>query len=133
MPAAPLLFLSASLAMLAPVSMAQAQDAGAERAFIRIGGKPAGNGPCVQVEVAGHLAGHLDCATERLAEAVRLARRDAETSRQLSVAQAGSPDVEVGVASRAGTRLRLRENFGVSIRPPAVSPPIATNPMGRRP
>lgn len=89
--------------------------------------------PCVQVDIAGHRAGHLDCATQRLEEAARIARRDADAARDLSVAQAGSPDVQVGVASRAGTRLRLRENFGVSIRPPAVSPPVVTNPMGRRP
>ncbi|ETI64128.1 hypothetical protein C100_09000 [Sphingobium sp. C100] len=87
----------------------------------------------MQVDIAGHRAGHLDCATQRLEEAARIARRDADAARDLSVAQAGSPDVQVGVASRAGTRLRLRENFGVSIRPPAVSPPVVTNPMGRRP
>jgi hypothetical protein len=99
----------------------------------RIGGKPAHNAPCVQVDIAGYRAGHLDCATQRLEEAARIARRDADAARDVSVAQAGSPDVQVGVASRAGTRLRLRENFGVSIRPPVVTTSMPTNTMGRRP
>jgi len=88
--------------------------------------------PCVVVDIAGHRAGHLDCATQVLGEAARIARRDAEAARDVSVAQAGSPDVRVGVASRAGTRLRLRENFGVSIRPPAAPTPVFTNPTGPR-
>lgn len=97
---------------------------------VRIGGRHAG--PCVMVDIAGHRAGHLDCATQALEEAARIARRDAEAARDISVAQAGSPDVQVGVASRSATRLRLRENFGVSVRPP-VHAPVHTNPMGRRP
>ncbi|MBN9505342.1 MAG: hypothetical protein J0I69_04880 [Altererythrobacter sp.] len=122
------------LAMLGlPGSAARAQDAPPAPAQTRIGGAKADAVPCVQVEIAGHRAGHLECATQALNEAARIARRDAEAARDLTVAQAGSPDLEVGVASRSGTRLRLRENFGVSIRPPAVSPPVATNPMGRRP
>ncbi len=88
--------------------------------------------PCVVVDIAGHRAGHLDCAAQALEEAARIARRDAAAARDISVAQAGSPDVQVGVASRAGTRLRLRENFGVSIRPPAVPAPVFTNPAGPR-
>jgi hypothetical protein len=95
-----------------------------------IGGPPPG--PCVQVDIAGHRAGHLECASQELEEAARLARREADAARNISVPEAGSPDVQVGVASRAGTRLRLRENFGVSIRPPAAPPPVFTNPTGPR-
>lgn len=102
-------------------------------ASVRIGGKPPATGPCVVVDIQGHRAGHLDCATQALQDAADVARRDADAARDVSVAGAGSPDVEVGVASRAGTRLRLRENFGKSVRPPAVPTPVYTNPMGRTP
>jgi hypothetical protein len=95
-----------------------------------IGGS--GPAPCVQVDIAGHRAGHLDCATQALEDSARAAHREAEATRNISVAGAGSPDVEVGVASRAGTRLRLRQNFGVAIRPPAAPPPVFNNPMGPR-
>lgn len=95
-----------------------------------IGGS--GPAPCVQVDIAGHRAGHLDCATQALGDAAETAQRQAQAARDVSVAGAGSPDVEVGVASRAGTRLRLRENFGVSIRPPQTPPPVFNNPTGPR-
>lgn len=97
---------------------------------VRIGGSPPQ--PCIEVDIAGHRAGHLDCASQALEEAARIARRQAETARDVSVAHAGSPDVQVGVAIRAGTRLRLRENFGISVRPPAVAPPAYPAPMGPR-
>jgi hypothetical protein len=102
-----------------------------EAASRMIGGPPPG--PCVEVDIAGHRAGHLDCATRALTEAARDARREAVAARDVSVAGAGSPDVQVGVASRAGARLRLRENFGISIRPPAAPPPVYSNPLGRKP
>lgn len=114
---------------------AQAQESAtptASVAPVRVGGNAAAGTPCVQVDIGGHRAGHLECATQALEEAARIARRDAEAARDISVAQAGSPDVQVGVASRSATRLRLRENFGVSVRPPAHTP-VYTNPMGRRP
>lgn len=132
-----------TLALLVASTGAAAQDRAAEPDIVldavevvaaaepvRIGGREPG--PCVVVDIAGHRAGHLDCATQVLEEAARIARRDAEAARDISVAQAGSPDVQVGVASRSATRLRLRENFGVSVRPPAHTP-VTTNPMGRRP
>jgi len=96
----------------------------------RIGGPP--SGPCVVVDIAGRRAGHLECASGALEEAARIARRKAEAAREISIPEAGSPDVQVGVASRSATRLRLRENFGVSIRPPAVAPPVFTPPTGPR-
>jgi hypothetical protein len=96
----------------------------------RIGIAPAP--PCVIVDVAGHRAGHLDCAAQTLTRAARRARRDAEAARAVTVAQAGSPDVQVGVASRSGTRLRLRERFGVSVRPPAAPARVPSSPLGRR-
>lgn len=95
-----------------------------------IGGE--GPPPCVQVDIAGHRAGHLDCATAALERAAETARRDTDAAHRIPVAGAGSPDVEVGVASRAGTRLRLRENFGASIRPPMAAPPVVTHPGGAR-
>lgn len=97
---------------------------------VRIGGSPPA--PCVEVDIAGHRAGYLDCATRALTEAAQDARRQAETAHDVSVARAGSPDVQVGVASRAGTRLRLRENFGVSVRPPAIPVPVSIPPTGPR-
>lgn len=96
-----------------------------------IGGS--GPGPCVQVDIAGHRAGHLECASQELEAAARVARREADAVRNISVPEAGSPDVQVGVASRAGARLRLRENFGKSVRPPAVPPPVFTTPGARQP
>ncbi|MCG2842566.1 hypothetical protein L6Q21_16445 [Sandaracinobacter sp. RS1-74] len=122
--------------VLPALNLGAAAEPALEPAPVRIGGKPADSAhstPCVVVDIAGERAGHLDCATQALTEAARIAQREAQASRDVSVAQAGSPDLEVGVASRSGTRLRLRENFGVSIRPPAVSAPVSTNPMGRRP
>jgi hypothetical protein len=115
------------------VAHAQAGPRPSASAFSRatIGDPPPA--PCVQVDIAGHRAGHLDCATQALTQAGKDARRQAEAARGIPVAQAGSPDVVVGVASRAGTRLRLRENFGVSVRPPTVPTPVQPNPMGRRP
>jgi len=91
-----------------------------------------GPGPCVQVDIAGHRAGHLECASQRLEQAARVARKEAQAGRDIVIPQAGSSDVQVGVASRSATRLRLRENFGVSIRPPAVGAPVFTPPTGPR-
>jgi hypothetical protein len=88
--------------------------------------------PCVVVDIAGHRAGHLDCATQRLTEAARDAQRQAETARDVQVSGAGSPDVEVGVASRSGTRLRLGPAFGTSVRRPVAPPSVNPNAFGRR-
>ena len=99
----------------------------------RIGSERQNNEPCVVVDIAGHRAGYLDCASAALSEAARIARLEAQALRDISVVQAGSPDVQVGVASRSATRLRLRENFGVSVRPPAMPAPVYTSSKGRLP
>lgn len=96
-----------------------------------IGGAPPE--PCVVVDIAGHRAGHLDCATQALTEAARDARRQADAARDIEVSGAGSPDVQVGVASRAGTRLRLGPAFGTGVTRPAAPPPVNPNAFGRRP
>lgn len=113
-----------------PPAVVRAEPEPASPAPRTIGGTQAA--PCVQVDVAGNRAGHLECASRVLEDAARVARREAEAARNVTVPQAGSPDVQVGVASRAGTRLRLRENFGVSIRPPAVAPPAYPTPVRPR-
>lgn len=88
---------------------------------------------CIEVDIAGHRAGHLDCATQAIEKAVRDTHRRLRAEGNLSVAKSGSPDPRTGVASRAGTRLRLRENFGTSVRPPAVPMPAYANAPGRNP
>jgi hypothetical protein len=124
---------------LAPAgsTAARAQDAPAAR-----GREPAASDrtigaaappPCVVVDIAGHRAGHLDCATQRLTEAAREAQRQAGAARDVQVSGAGSPDVQVGVASQSGTRLRLGPAFGSSVRRPAAPPPVNPNAFGRRP
>lgn len=121
--------LLATLALSAATTGAWAQTA--PNAAPRIGGTPPA--PCVAVDIAGHRAGQLDCATQALDAAARRARRDAVAAHAHAVTQAGAPAVQVGVASRSAARLRLRENFGVLVRPPSMPAPVHTNPMGRRP
>lgn len=98
----------------------------------RIGGTPP-KGPCVQVDIAGHRAGHLDCASQALQEAGRVAQRQARAAIDISIAGAGSPDTEVGVASLPGSRLRMGRNLGRSVYPdrPNRTPP--PNRPGSRP
>jgi hypothetical protein len=87
---------------------------------------------CVVVEVGGTRSGDLECAAQRVEQAARIARAQADAIRNLSVVRPGSSDVRVGVSSLSGTRLRMGGNLGVSVRParPAALP---VNPMGRQP
>lgn len=87
---------------------------------------------CVVVEVGGTRSGDLECAAQRVEQAARIARAQADAIRNLSVVRAGSSDVRVGISSLSGTRLRMGGNLGVSVRParPAAVP---VNPMGRQP
>jgi len=87
--------------------------------------------PCVAVDIGGQRAGHLDCAVQQLEEAARIARIKAGAGQGVSVPQAGSPDVHVGVSSLSGTRLRMGGNLGTSVHParPTVMP---VNPLGPR-
>lgn len=95
----------------------------------RIGGK-APQGPCVIVDIAGERAGHLDCATQRLTEAARIAQDQARAGIDAPVPQAGSPDVQLGVANQTATRLRMGNALGRSVHPerPASRPPRGARP-----
>lgn len=73
---------------------------------------PATGGPCVQVDVGGYRAGHLDCAVQRLQAAARQSQAQARAG--IDVPAAGASDVQVGVASQSGASLRLGPNLGVS-------------------
>lgn len=105
---------------------AEAADAGQPRT---IGGTPT-QGPCVIVDIAGHRAGHLDCATQRLEEAARIAQEQARAGIDAPVPRAGSPDVQLGVANQTATRLRMGNALGRSVHPerPASRPPRGPRP-----
>ena len=95
----------------------------------RIGGtRPAT--PCVEVDIAGHKAGHLDCATRRLEDAARVAQEQTRAGIDAPVPKAGSPDVQVGVANQTATRLRMGNALGRSVHPerPVTRPPRAPRP-----
>lgn len=98
---------------------------------VRIGGKPA-PGPCVIVDIAGDRAGHLDCATDRLQEAARTAQARSNAGIDADVAAAGSPDVRVGVAHQAATRLRMGDGFGRSVHSERPNRPMPM-PRGGQP
>ncbi|WP_034158169.1 hypothetical protein [Sphingomonas sp. ERG5] len=87
---------------------------------------------CVQVDIAGRKAGHLDCATQKLEAAARAAQKQARAAIEAPVPGAGSADVEVGVSSLPGSRLRMGGNLGNSAypsRPNRIPPPV--RPGGR--
>lgn len=90
---------------------------------VKIGGTPPA--PCVQVDIAGHRAGHLDCASQALQEAGRIAQAQARSAIDTPVLEAGSPDVRVGVSSLSGSRLRMGNALGNSVHPqrPNRAPP----------
>ena len=88
----------------------------------RIGGKPPA-GPCVQVDIGGHRAGHLDCATQALQAAARSAQGEARAGLDLPVISAGSPDVATGVAHEGASRLRMGDALGRSVHPERPAPP----------
>lgn len=124
--------------------VASAQDAGAASERIEplvmkaevqppvVGGAPAGAPPCVAVDIAGHRAGHLDCASQRLEAAARIAQSQARAVIDTPVIGAGSPDIRTGVASQSATRQRLGTNYGVSVRPQRPARPAFSNPLGPR-
>lgn len=82
---------------------------------VTVGGTPPG--PCVAVYIAGHRAGEVECASDRLQRAARVAQAQAQGPLQTPVAKAGSPDVTVGVSSLSGTRLRMGNALGKSVHP----------------
>lgn len=94
-------------------------EAGAET---RIGGPPPG--PCVVVDIAGHRAGHLDCATDRLQAAADTAQAQARSAIETPVIGAGSPDHQTGVANQTATRLRMGNALGNSVHPQRPNRPV---------
>ncbi|WP_230186263.1 hypothetical protein [Sphingobium sp. CECT 9361] len=80
---------------------------------------------CVIVDIAGHKAGHIDCATQALQAAARTAQAQARSGLDVPVVDARSADVRTGVASQSATRQRLGSTFGVSVHPqrPVIAPP----------
>ena len=90
---------------------------------------------CVQVDVAGYRAGHLDCAAQALQQAARMAQVRARAGMETSVPQAGAPDPAVGVASLTGARLRMGDALGASVHPQrpdrSFSTSRLTSPAGR--
>lgn len=97
---------------------------------VRVGGTPPA--PCVQVDIAGHRAGHLDCASQTLQEAARVAQAQARSAIDTPVLDAGSPDVRVGVSSLSGSRLRMGNALGNSVHPQRPNrAPSAPRPGGR--
>ncbi|WP_172705063.1 hypothetical protein [Sphingomonas sp. LH128] len=94
-----------------------------------IGGTPP-QGPCVIVDIAGDRAGHLDCATQRLTVAARIAQEQTRAGIDAPVPKAGSPDAQLGVANQTATRLRMGSAFGNSVHSerPTTRPPRAPRP-----
>lgn len=88
----------------------------------RIGG-PA-PGPCVVVDIAGHRAGHLDCATDRLQAAADSAQAQTRAAIDTPVIGAGSPDIQTGVANQTATRLRMGNALGNSVHPQRPNRPV---------
>jgi hypothetical protein len=81
-------------------------------------GAPPPQGPCVQVEVGGERVGHLQCATEALQAAARVARDQARAPLETPTPGAGSPAASIGLSSVSGARLRLGPALGTSVHRP---------------
>lgn len=126
--------LVALLAFALPLQTVVAQQSGEVDAqpedTRRIGGAPPG--PCVQVDIAGHRSGHLNCATGRLQAAANSAQTQARAGIDAPVIGAGSPDIQTGIAHEGATRLRMGNALGRSIYPERPNRPIAP-PRGSRP
>lgn len=99
---------------------------------VRIGGETAPQ-PCVQVDVGGYRAGHLDCASQRLEAAARIAQAQARSAIETPVIDATSPDVQTGVANQAATRLRMGNALGNSVHPQRPNRPAPMPRGGFRP
>lgn len=118
-------------AMSAFILMAIAH-ADAAPAQARIGGNvPASS--CVVVEIDGYRAGDLECVSQKLTDAARSAQQRGGNQASLGLPQAGSPDVEVGVASRSGASLRMGNALGHSVHPQRPSVSIPPPNMGPQP
>ena len=118
------------LLVLPPVTV-EADALPEPQAQRQIGGTPT-PGPCVIVDIGGTRAGHLECATDRLQAAARAAQARSNAGIDADVAAAGSPDVQVGVAHRAATRLRMGDALGRSVHPERPHRPMPM-PRGGQP
>lgn len=106
--------------MALPTMAVEAEPAGSQPS--RIGGPPPG--PCVTVDIAGHRAGHLECATDRLQAAADTAQAQTRSAIETPVIGAGSPDVQTGVANQTATRQRMGNTFGTSVHPQRPNRPV---------
>ncbi|MFK0298759.1 hypothetical protein ACIQTU_06025 [Brevundimonas sp. NPDC090276] len=88
---------------------------------------------CVQVDVGGDRAGHLDCAAEALQRAARLAQSQARAAFEAPAPDARSSDLSVGVVSQTAVRQRLGANFGLSVHPQRPVRPAPTPRPGGQP
>lgn len=112
-----------------PVSPVMARQA-APAPAPTIGERPPQN-LCIQVEVGGERVGHLECASEALQAAARVARDEARAPLEAPTPGVGSPDASVGVSTVSGARLRLGPALGTSVHRPGQG--SATPAPGGRP
>lgn len=118
-------FLLLSLLVLSPVAALAQETPSAVQA------PPASL--CVQVDVGGDRAGHLDCAAEALQRAARVAQSQARAAFEASVPEARSSDLAVGVVSQTAVRQRLGANFGLSVHPQRPARPTPAPRPGGQP
>ncbi len=88
---------------------------------------------CVQVDVGGDRAGHLDCAAQALQQAARAAQEQARAAFDTPAPNARSSDLTVGVVSQTAVRQRLGANFGSSVHPQRPVRPMPTPRPGGQP
>lgn len=88
---------------------------------------------CVEVDIAGYRAGHLDCATLRLRQATRDARARTPNAETFDVPSAGSADVVTGVANQTATRQRMGNQYGIGVRPQRLPSPVYVSPLAKKP
>ena len=94
---------------------------------------PPASNLCVQVDVGGDRAGHLDCAAEALQRAARIAQTQARAAFDASTPDARSSELTVGVVNQTAVRQRLGSNFGLSVHPQRPVRPAPTPRPGGRP
>lgn len=125
---------SAQSGTLVPTPSGQSGDPPTAALAGTIGGSPPVAAElCVEVDIAGHKAGHLDCASQRLQAATREAQARAPNADSFDIPGAQSPDVVTGVANQTATRQRMGNQFGVGVRPQRPPPPMyGPPPMGPR-
>lgn len=126
---------SAQSGTLAPTPSGQSGDPPKAAASTgTIGGlPPVAADMCVEVDIAGYKAGHLDCASQRLQAATREAQARAPNAEGFDLPSARSADVVTGVANQTATRQRMGNQYGVGVRPQRPPPPVyGPPPMGPR-